>query len=92
MELEVPGPPLFKTSGNSEYSANFNLIVTKVNQGNTRLGTSFFFFFWGGGGGGWGGGFKVGAYSRWALIRGWGLNRISAVTENREWIHQLKNN
>ena len=37
---------------------------------------------------GWGGGcgrlltlstFRVGAYSRWALIRGWGLKRINTV-------------
>ena len=49
-------------------------------------------FFLGGGGGVDGGGrlfeagrlltfptFRVGAYSRWALIRGWALNRINTV-------------
>ena len=50
------------------------------------------FFLGGGGGGGkWGGRlfeagrlltfptYRVGAYSRWALIRGWALNRINTV-------------
>ena len=73
MELEVPGPPLFKTSGNSEYSANFNLIVTKVNQGNTPLGTSFFFFLGGGGVGG--------VVSRWAHIRGGHLFEVGGLIE-----------
>ena len=49
-----------------------------------------FFFFWGGGKGRGGrlfeagrlltnSTFRVGAYSRWALIRGWALNRINTV-------------
>ena len=54
---------------------------------------SFFFFGTGAGGGGGGGLFeagrlltfptyRVGAYSRWALIRGWALNRINTVFDN----------
>ena len=50
----------------------------------------FIYFFWGGGGGEDGRLFeagrlltfptyRVGAYSRWALIRGWALNRINTV-------------
>ena len=58
---------------------NFNLFVTKV---NTPL-VHFNFFFFGGGGGGrrlFEAGhlltfstFRLGAYSRWALIQGWTL-------------------
>ena len=58
------------------------------------------FFFWGGGGGD-GRLFKagrlltfptysVGAYSRWALIRGWALNRINTVTYKKCHCFQLK--
>ena len=44
------------------YFVNFNLIVTKVNQGHTQLLCTSIFFFWGGGG-------ELG----WAVIWGWGL-------------------
>ena len=47
--------------------------------GGGGWGGRLFVFKWGGVGGGWGG---VGAYSRWALIRGWALIRINAVLES----------
>ena len=57
---------------------------------NTPLDLVHFSFFLGGGGRGGGRLFeagrlltfptyRVGAYSRWALIRGWALNRINTV-------------
>ena len=41
---------------------------------------------------GWGGrlivfsAFRMGAYSRWALIRGWALNRINTVLKIHTWL------
>ena len=43
----------------------------------------FSFFWWGGGSGRL---FEVGAYSRWALIRGWALNRINTVSQASELV------
>ena len=57
---------------------------------NTPLDLVHFSFFLGGGGGGclFEAGhlltfptYRVGAYSRWALFRGWALNRINTVCQ-----------
>ena len=31
--------------------------------------------------------FRLGAYSRWALIRGWALNRINTVIDQNPYVH-----
>ena len=36
--------------------------------------------------------YRVGDYSRWALIRGWALNRINTVREHGETHRALQSN
>ena len=68
-------------------SISLNLIVTKGQLANFLVLPSlvhFCFLFFGGGGRGIGHlltfpTHSVGAYSRWALIRGWALNQINMI-------------